>query len=69
MTLYVDDFTIISDSSFIGFCHEPSPEVMSKVKTEKVDRSEFRATMKKKKYEQKEQIKSMAFGNGDVAVI
>ena len=48
---------------------EPSPEVISMVKMEKVDRSEFRVTLKKKKYDQKEQIECMAFGDGDVAEI
>ena len=48
---------------------EPSPEVWSKVKVEKTDRSEFRANLKAKKYAGKEQIESTAFdsdeGNDD----
>ena len=43
---------------------EPSPEVLAKVKAEKVDRKEFRATLKKKKYDRmKEQLKTVAFGD------
>jgi hypothetical protein len=42
---------------------EPSPEQMAKVKAEKVDRKEFRATLKKKKYDwTKEQLETVAFG-------
>ncbi len=45
---------------------EPSEEVLAKVKTEKIDRSEFRKTVKAKKYlENKEQIESVAFNNGE----
>jgi hypothetical protein len=45
---------------------EPSPEVLAKVKAEKVDRKEFRATMKRKKYDRtKEQLKTVAFGGDD----
>jgi hypothetical protein len=41
---------------------EPSPEVLAKVKAEKVDRKEFRATLKKKKYDRtKEQLETVAF--------
>ena len=42
----------------------PSPEVWSKVKVEKTDRSEFRANLKAKKYAGKERVESAAF-NGD----
>ncbi len=43
---------------------EPSPEVMAKVKSEKVDRKEFRAKLKKKKYgTTKDTLEAMAFGN------
>jgi hypothetical protein len=43
---------------------EPSPEQMAKVKAEKVDRKEFRATLKKKKYDKtKEQLEMVAFGD------
>jgi hypothetical protein len=43
---------------------EPSPEVLAKVKAEKVDRKEFRATLKKKKYDRtKEQLEIVAFGD------
>jgi hypothetical protein len=43
---------------------EPSPEQMAKVKAEKVDRKEFRAMLKKKKYDRtKEQFETVAFGN------
>jgi hypothetical protein len=45
---------------------EPSEEVLAKVKTEKIDRSEFQKTVKAKKYlENKEQIESVAFDNGE----
>jgi hypothetical protein len=44
---------------------EPSEEVWSKVKVEKMERSEFRANLKGKKYAGKEQIESVAFGDGD----
>ncbi len=44
---------------------EPSKEVWSKVKVEKTERSEFRANLKAKKYAVKEQIGSVAFGNGE----
>ncbi len=43
---------------------EPSPEVWSKVKVEKTDRSKFRANLKAKKYVGKERVESTAF-NGD----
>ena len=43
---------------------EPSPEVWSKVKVEKTDRSEFRANLKAKKYAGKERVESTAF-DGD----
>jgi hypothetical protein len=43
---------------------EPSPEQMAKVKSEKVDRKEFRATLKKKKYDNtKERLEAVAFGD------
>ena len=43
---------------------KPSPEVLAKVKAEKVDRKEFRATLKKKKYDRtKEQLETVAFGD------
>jgi hypothetical protein len=43
---------------------EPSPGQMAKVKAEKVDRKEFRATLKKKKYDKtKEQLETVAFGD------
>ena len=45
---------------------EPSPEQMAKVKAEKVDRKEFRATLKKKKYDKtKVQLERNAFGDFD----
>ena len=45
---------------------EPSPEVLVKVKAEMVDRKEFRATLKRKKYNQmKEQLETVAFGNDE----
>jgi hypothetical protein len=44
---------------------EPSEEVLAKVKTQKTDRSQFRATVKAKKYlENKEKIESLAFDDG-----
>jgi hypothetical protein len=43
---------------------EPSEEVRSKVKVEKMERLEFRANMKNK-YAGKEQIESVAFGDGE----
>ncbi len=43
---------------------EPSPEVWSKVKVEKTDRSVFRANRKAKKYAGKERVESTAF-DGD----
>ncbi len=44
---------------------EPIEEVLAKVKTEKIDRSQFWATVKAKKYlKNKEQIESVAFNNG-----
>ena len=43
---------------------EPSPEQMAKVKAEKVDRKEFRAMLKKKKYgKTKEQLETVAFSD------
>jgi hypothetical protein len=43
---------------------EPSPEQMAKVKAEKVDQKEFRATLKKKMYDKtKEQLETVAFGD------
>ena len=44
---------------------EPSPEVWSKVKVEKTDRSEFRANLKAKKYAGKEQVESTAFDSDE----
>ena len=44
---------------------EPSQEVWLKVKMEEANRSEFRATLKAKKDEDKETRESMAFGNGN----
>jgi hypothetical protein len=44
---------------------EPSEEVWSMVKVEKTERSEFRANLREKKYAGKEQIESVAFGNGE----
>ncbi len=45
---------------------EPSPEVLAKVMAEEVDRKEFRATPKRKKYDQaNEQLKNVAFGDDD----
>ena len=44
---------------------EPSPEVWSKVKAEKTDRSEFRANLKAKKYAGKEKIESTAFDSDE----
>jgi hypothetical protein len=44
---------------------EPSEEVWSKVKVEKMERSEFRANLKAKKYVGKEQIESVAIGDGE----
>jgi hypothetical protein len=44
---------------------DPSEEVWSKVKVETTERSEFRTNLKAKKYARKEQIESMAFGNGE----
>jgi hypothetical protein len=43
---------------------EPSEEVWSKMKVEKTERLEFWANLKSKKYAGKEQIESVAFGNG-----
>jgi hypothetical protein len=43
---------------------EPSQEVWPKVKMEKTDRYEFRATLKAEKYEEKVKIESLAFGDG-----
>ena len=44
---------------------EPSLEQMAKVKAEKVDRKEFRATLKKKKYDKMVQLERNAFGDLD----
>jgi len=44
---------------------EPSPEVWSKVKVEKMDRSEFRANLKAKKYAGKERVESTAFDDDE----
>jgi hypothetical protein len=43
---------------------ESNQEVWLKVKMEKTDRSKFRATLKAKKYAEKEKIESVAFDNG-----
>jgi hypothetical protein len=43
---------------------EPNLEVLAKVMAEMVDRKEFRATMKRKKYDRtKEQLENVAFGD------
>ena len=42
---------------------EPSAVVREKVKDEKSDRSGFRATLKAKKYAEKERVESVAFGD------
>ena len=43
---------------------EPSSDQMVKVKAEKVDWKEFRAMLKKKKYDKtKEQLEMVVFGN------
>ncbi len=44
---------------------KPSPEVWSKVKVEKMDRSEFRANLKAKKYAGKEWVESTAFDSDE----
>ncbi len=45
---------------------EPSLEVLTKVKAEKVDRKMFWATLKKKNYDKmKEQLETVAFGDAD----
>jgi hypothetical protein len=44
---------------------EPSEEVWSKVKVEKTERSKFWANLKAKQDVGKEQIESVAFGNGE----
>ncbi len=44
---------------------EPSEEVWLKVKVKKMERLEFRANLKAKKDAGKEQIESVAFGNGE----
>jgi hypothetical protein len=44
---------------------EPGPEVWSKVKMEKTDRSEFRANLQAKKYVGKERVKSTAFDSDE----
>jgi hypothetical protein len=43
---------------------EPSEEVWLKVKVEKMERLEFRANLKEKKYAGKEQIESVVFNDG-----
>ncbi len=43
----------------------PSEEVWSKVKVEKMERSEFWANLNAKNYAGKEQIESVAFGDGE----
>ncbi len=47
---------------------EPSEEVWSKVKVEKTERLEYWANLKAKKYAGKEQIESVAFGNGEATM-
>jgi hypothetical protein len=47
---------------------ERSEEVWSKVKAEKTERSDVWANLKGKKYAGKEQIESMAFGDGEAKV-
>ncbi len=45
---------------------KPSDDVKGKVKTEKIDRSEFWQKMKAKKYaDDKDRIESLAFGNNE----
>ncbi len=44
---------------------EPSPEVWPKVKMEKMDRTEFRANLKAKKYARKERVESTAFNSDE----
>jgi hypothetical protein len=44
---------------------EPSEEVWSKVKVEKMERLEFRANLKAIKYVRKKQVESVAFGDGE----
>jgi hypothetical protein len=44
---------------------EPSPEVWSKVKMEKMDRTEFRANLNAKKYAGKERVESTAFDSDE----
>ncbi len=47
---------------------KPSPEVLAKVRAEKVDRRVFRVALKKKKYERTtKQLEEVAFGDGDRA--
>ena len=54
-----------SDESYA----EPSKEVWSKVKTEKIDRAEFRAKLKVTKYsDKKERVESMAIDEGEGTV-
>jgi len=44
---------------------ELSPEVWLEVKVEKIDRSEFRANLKAKKYAGKERVESTAFDSDE----
>jgi hypothetical protein len=44
---------------------EPSPDVWSKVKVEKTDRSEFRANLKATKYAGKERVESTTFDSNE----
>ncbi len=45
---------------------KPSPEVLAKVKAEKLDRRVFREELKKKNYgDKKKQLEDHAFGDGD----
>jgi hypothetical protein len=44
---------------------EPSPEVWSKVKVKKTDRTEFRANLKAKKHAGKERVESTAFDSDE----
>jgi hypothetical protein len=46
---------------------KPSPEVLAKVKAEKLDGKVFREELKKKKYGDKKQLEDNVFGDGDGA--
>ncbi len=63
---YRTDVPIEYHSDSVELYAERSEEVLEKVKMEKTDRSEFLATLKAKKYvENKEQIESVAFNDGE----